>query len=249
MKLTRREILAGLASFPLLGACTRKPEEKVAPAKQPLSWPRTTTHAGLTAIELFPNDADETSPVVVAIHGLGDRPQHWVEGWRSFPRKAQIVLPQAFTPHGDGYSWFPLRDTMTEAELGVKVGESEAKLWAGLLEIAGSRKLIVTGFSQGGMLSFYLAVYAPDLFAAAVPVGGWLPPPLWPSSKPEVTPKIVALHGEADVAVKYPPTRAAVEKLQDLGWPVELKSWPEVGHAIPPPIRRELHHQLKRALP
>ena len=247
MKLTRREILAGLASFPLLGACTRKPEEKVAPAKQPLSWPRTTTHAGLTAIELFPNDADETSPVVVAIHGLGDRPQHWVEGWRSFPRKAQIVLPQAFTPHGDGYSWFPLRDTMTEAELGVKVGESEAKLWAGLLEIAGSRKLIVTGFSQGGMLSYTMATRHADRISHAFPISGFCPPTLVPRNQAPTVP-VLALHGTADKVLPIQLDRDTVAAFKANGSKIDLREYEGIGHTITPEMRRDWWAALSDAV-
>ena len=51
-------------------------------------------------IELFPQDADESSPLVVAIHGMGDRPDRWVDDWRRFPARVQIALPRAFDPHG-----------------------------------------------------------------------------------------------------------------------------------------------------
>ncbi|HEY8379188.1 MAG TPA: hypothetical protein VIK91_21995, partial [Nannocystis sp.] len=61
-------------------------------------------------------------------------------------------------------------------------------------------------------------------------------------------PAIVALHGEVDNAVKLAPTQAAVDHLQKLGWSVRLEVWPDVAHAIPPTMRRELHHQLERAL-
>lgn len=231
-------MLAGLVSAPFLGACARKPEEKVAPAKQASSWPRTTTHAGVEAIELFPNDADETSPVIVAIHGLGDRPQHWVEGWRSFPRKVQIVLPRAFTPHGDGYAWFPLRDTMSEDELGTAVGAAEEKLWACLSAIAAGRRLIVTGFSQGGMLSYTLAARHADKIAHAFPVSGFCPPPLLPKNHAPTVP-VLAFHGTADKVLPIQWDRDTVAAFKANGSRVELREYEGVGHTITPEMRRE----------
>lgn len=65
---------------------------------------------------------------------------------------------------------------------------------------------------------------------------------------PANPPRIVALHGEIDAAVKFEPTRDAIGHLENLGWPVALKPYPDVGHAIPPPVRRELYLQLQRGL-
>ena len=73
-----------------------------------------------------------------------------------------------------------------------------------------------------------------------------LRPSTLPTQRP--LPKIVALHGEADTAVKFLPTREAVEHLEKLGWSISLRAYPEVGHAIPPKMRRELYLQLQRAL-
>ena len=42
--------------------------------------------------------------------------------------------------------------------------------------------------------------------------------------------------------------RDHISYLEKLGWPVTLKPYPEVGHAIPPKMRRELYLQLERAL-
>jgi phospholipase/carboxylesterase len=233
-------MLAGLASMPFLGACTRKPEEKVAPTKpaQTLTWPRTTTHAGVEAIELFPSDANETSPVIAAIHGLGDRPQNWVEGWRNFPRKVQVVLPRAFTPHGDGFSWFPFRDAMTEEELGLKVGAAEERLWACLSEIAAGRKLIVTGFSQGGMLSYTMAARRADRIAHAFPVSGFCPPTLVPRNQAPTVP-VLAFHGTADHVLPIQWDRDTVTAFKANGSRIELREYEGVGHTITPEMRKD----------
>lgn len=198
---------------------------------------------------------DAQLPMLIAIHGLGDRPENFKHVIADLPYTARLILPRGLDPVEDGYSWFPIRARSTDvAGLARGISGAADRLARLIAELQTSRpttgRPVVTGFSQGGMLSFALAVYHPGLLAAAVPVGGWLPPPLWPSALParRPLPKIVALHGEADPAVKFAPTREAVEHLEKLGWPAALKAYPEVGHAIPPNMRRELYLQLQRAL-
>ncbi len=200
-------------------------------------------------------DPDAKLPMLVAIHGLGDSPEGFQDLVADLPVTVRLIVPRGLDPVESGFSWFPLRARSTDVA-GLSRGISAAgdRLAALIVELRKTRPTVglpvVTGFSQGGMLSFELAVHHPELVAFAVPVGGWLPPPLWPSVLPphKPLPKIVALHGEADPAVKFAPTLAAVEHLEKLGWPVTLKRYPEVGHAIPPNVRRELYQQLQRAL-
>lgn len=198
---------------------------------------------------------DAKLPMLVAIHGLGDRPENFKQVVADLPVVARVIVPRGLTPVDDGFSWFPIRARSPDvAGLSAGISKAADRLAVLIAELQRTRPTVglpvITGFSQGGMLSFTLAVYHPELCAAAIPVGGWLPPPLWPSALPErrPLPKIVALHGEADPAVKYAPTREAVEHLEKLGWPASLKSYPDVGHAIPPVVRRELYLQLGRAL-
>ena len=74
-------------------------------------------------------------------------------------------------------------------------------------------------------------------------------PPLWPTSGPGPQhPRIVALHGTADNAVRYEPTKEAVEDLVAKGYAVELKSYEGVRHAIPPEERTDLFDLLDDAL-
>src|SRR5690606_14903097 len=117
---------------------------------------------GVEMIELFPHDADPTSPLVVAIHGRGDRPDRWVDDYRRFPAKAAIALPRAFDPLGKGWSWFAFRDGMTDEQFGAEVAQAEARLWKGIAKLANGRRIIVTGFSQGGILSFAIASRHPE---------------------------------------------------------------------------------------
>lgn len=237
-----------LVAFAL--GCTPKPStseqkpESAEAATQP-TWPRTTTHAGLEAIELFPNGANERSPLVVAIHGLGDRPQHWVEGWRSFPAKAQIVLPRGFTAYGDGYSWFSFSRDRTPDELAAEIGASETKLWTALQEIAAGRKIIVTGFSQGGMLSYAIAARHPNEVVKAFPISGFCPRSLTPKGRAA---PVLALHGGADPLVLTQWDRDSVAAFKASGNEIELREYPDVPHTITPQMRKDWWDALAAAV-
>lgn len=212
------------------------------------SWPRRTKHEGVDFIELFPGDANESAPLVVAVHGMGDKPDSWIETWKTFPAKAQIVLPRAFTKYGDGYSWFELRDGMSDAELGAEVGAAEAKLWKGIAKLAGPRRVIVTGFSQGGILSFAMASRHVDKVAFAFPVSGSCPGPLLPKDDAKAAP-LIAFHGTNDNVLAFKWGQSAVNAFKERGNDATLKVYPGVGHTMTPEMRADLWAEIQKALP
>ncbi len=239
----RREILValGLATF----GCKRSPVET---QPQPSSAPRRSTYEDVEFIELLPDGADESSPLVVVIHGRGDDPANWVDTWKAFPAKARLLLPRAFNRYGDGFSWFEFREGMSDAEFGAEVGSAEERLWKGIAKVAGARKVIVTGFSQGGMLSFAIAARHPDKVAYAFPVAGSSPGPLLPKEKARAAP-MVAFHGTADRTVAFKWGAATVDAFKAQGNEATLKAYAGVGHTMPPEMRKELWAEIQKALP
>jgi phospholipase/carboxylesterase len=200
----------------------------------------------LETTELFNQGADETSPVVVAIHGMGDSPGNWAPTWRRLPVKAHVVLPRA--PHhyaGGGWSWYKYEVGMPDDELARGVAEAERQLWATITEIAGARRIIVTGFSQGGILSFAMAAKHPGRITLALPVGGLLPKALWPSVKPAPT---VAMHGDQDKVVPYTAGVRAVEVFKTMGGSAEMLTYRGVAHAMTSEMRVELWSRIKVAV-
>ncbi len=201
-------------------------------------------------------DPETPLPMIVAIHGLGDTPDNFRHLLEQFPEPVRVILPRGIDPtDGGGWSWFPIRARDPDVEaLSAGIGSAADHIAKGLRALQESRptvgKPIVTGFSQGGMLTFTLAVHHPDVVGHAIAVGGWLPPPLVPESKDDATefPPIHALHGTADPAVRYEPTVAAIEALKTGGFSVELTSYEGVEHVITPPMRRDLYDRLTDAL-
>jgi phospholipase/carboxylesterase len=228
-------------------ACRKSPERP--------KGPRTRTVEGVEMIELFPHDADESSTLLVAIHGMGDRPERWIDAYRAFPARAHVVLPRAFDRYGDGFSWFTFRDAMTDAELGSEVDAAETRLWKAIAAVRGAsgaprlrggvRKTLVTGFSQGGILSFAIASRRPTEIAAAFPVSGSCPGPLLPQGKAA---PVRAFHGTEDRLLDVKWGRDAVRAFVEKGNDATLREYPGVGHTITDEMRRDLWDAIVKAL-
>jgi phospholipase/carboxylesterase len=191
-------------------------------------------------------------PLIIAIHGLGDRPEHFVRLFDEFASPARLIVPYG-EPYGGGFSWFPVVRGASPDALAAGIERAARRLDPMIRALAATRpttgKPIVTGFSQGGMLSFAIAVLSPSSVSAAFPVSGLLPSPLWPSSWPQGTasPRIEAFHGEADRVVSVLGDRQGVAKLRELGLEVVLREYAGVPHTVNAEMRRDLYAALEAA--
>jgi len=202
---------------------------------------------GLRTLEVIRGGAtaDTPLPLVVVVHGLGGRAH---AGWlRRLNVPARLVMPEAPIPYGRGFSWFEyrVRDDDPDA-LARGITSAAAQLGRAIETLARERptrgKPIVTGFSQGGMLSYALALSRPQLLSLAAPISGLLPPPLWPTERGggARAPPIRALHGDADTMVPIDAARALVERLRALGYDATLGEHQGVGHTVTPTMEVEL---------
>lgn len=187
-------------------------------------------------------------PWVVALHGLGDRPDSFWRVLEGHKQPLRIVALRAPEPWGQGWSWFPTRGaTAAERLAGMEAAIAlvAARIQALQAALPGADKPVITGFSQGGMLSFGLAARHPELASLVIPVGGLLPDPLFPEQAPAgPLPPVRALHGAADDRVPAAGAAAATARLQALGFDASLQSYEGVGHGISAEMRRELSRLL-----
>jgi phospholipase/carboxylesterase len=246
-----RIALAASLVLALVPGCDRRPPPGE-PVPTAASGP--TEAAGLRFLERVTGGAQPSDPLplVIGIHGRGGSPEHFVHALSGFTARARIILPYAPDPYGPGFTWFP--DWQDDAQLADGTRRAADRLAAMIRDLVAHRptlgKPIVTGFSQGGMLSFTLAVLHPDLVAAAFPCSGFLAPPLYPSAWPADAPRprIHAFHGTDDDTVPIALARATVKRLADVGLPVALSEYPGVRHAIPPSEQHDLIEAIEAAL-
>ncbi|XXX82604.1 dienelactone hydrolase family protein [Sorangium sp. So ce134] len=252
-----------LASLAALSGCERRaaPPSGGAPAgpgneaPPAASAPAAAAPAAVEFLEEVTGGADrsEALPLVVAIHGLGDRPESFVGLLSGADIKARLIAPRGLTPYGDGYSWFPLGQALASDEVGQGILRAAAALAATIARVSAERptrgKAIVTGFSQGGALTFALALRHPAVVGAAFPVSGWVPPAvLSGASAGDPAPlSLVALHGDADRRVPIGPTRDAVAALGGRFVQARLETYPGVGHTVSGEMRRDLLRLIRDA--
>lgn len=234
----RRELLLGAAALGLggLSAACSKPRT-----------PRSSVHAGVDFVELLSRKPDDTLPVIVAIHGRGGAPEHWIDGWTPFPGNASIVLPRGFERHEEGFSWGPWSTDMKSAKLAADIATAEARLWKGIADLAGSRPVIVAGYTQGAVLSFVMAARHADAVVHAFPVAGACPEALLPRNKARAAP-LTAYHGTADDTVAVQAARDAVDAFRREGSEAVLREYAGVGHEPSDKMHADLWADMQSAL-
>jgi phospholipase/carboxylesterase len=153
----------------------------------PAGAPGSTTRgeiAGVRYLEHMTGGArpDERVPMIVALHPMGGDPADFLPLLRRYRRRARLILPYGH-PSGGMYIWY---DSVRDDVAAPVVTREADRIAAALAALVAARptvgKPLVTGFSQGGIMTFALAVTHPEALAAAFPISGLLPPSLYPSA-------------------------------------------------------------------
>ncbi|XP_069314941.1 acyl-protein thioesterase 1-like [Eulemur rufifrons] len=123
----------------------------------------------------------------ISLHGLGDTGHGWVEasaGIRSSHIKSFCprapVMPVTLNMNVAVPSWFDITGLSPDAqedELGIKHAAESIKAYRDQEVKHGipSHRIILGGFSQGGTLSFYIALVTEQKLVGVTALGHWLP--------------------------------------------------------------------------
>lgn len=234
------------APAPPAGSAAARPSSEtpsagpVAPPP-PAGAPGSTTRgeiAGVRYLEHMTGGArpDERVPIIVALHPMGGDPADFLQLLRRYRRRARLILPYGH-PSGGMYIWY---DSVRDDVAAPLVTREADRIAAVLAALVAARptvgKPLVTGFSQGGIMTFALAVTHPEAMAAAFPISGLLPPSLYPSAalssgpRPATLPPVTAFHGASDLAVPTGGARASIAELRRAGYTAELREYVGVEH-------------------
>jgi phospholipase/carboxylesterase len=180
-------------------------------------------------------------PTIVALHGWGASAMDllglapYLAGGRFL-----VLCPQGGieVPMGPlvGYGWFPLTMGAPPDPSAFAAGVDAAKRFvdAAVHQYPiDPRKLVVLGFSQGGVIAYALALREPARFAGLVALSSWLPEPVaqtLASGPYEQLPALVH-HGVRDELIDVGRGRESVERLRSWRVPVAYREF-EMGHEI-----------------
>jgi phospholipase/carboxylesterase len=153
-----------------------------------------------------------------------------------------MICPQApleipLGPAAVGYAWYPMSSGgVPDVEA---ILTSQKKLRTFLDQCSSKypvdpKKLAVLGFSQGGVMSYSLALPNPQRFAALAVLSSWLPKELLARlTVADAAPSLptVVQHGTNDPMIQVDRARSSVEMLRQLRMSPTFREYP-MGHEI-----------------
>lgn len=182
-------------------------------------------------------------PTVLTLHGRGANAfdllglAPYLCGGKFLMICPQGPLETPIGPEAVGYAWYPMSNGGSpdvEAIL-----NSQQKLQSFLDECLDQypidpQKLVVLGFSQGGVMSYSLALPNPQRFTALAVLSSWLPKELL--AQLNVTGPVQSLptlvqHGTQDPMIQVDRAHASVESLRELRVPLMFREY-AMGHEI-----------------
>jgi phospholipase/carboxylesterase len=180
--------------------------------------------------------------LVILLHGLGADGNDLIglaAYWRSLLPDAAFVAPNAPFPCDMGpygYQWFSLQDrTPSMVEAGVRAAAPILDAFIderlGALGLDESR-LALVGFSQGTMMSLFVALRRARPVAGVLGYSGACVAAETLAAEIRARPRVLLVHGEADEVVPFEMMAAAEAALRDNGVMVETVGRPGLGHGI-----------------
>lgn len=188
---------------------------------------------------------DGPFPTVLALHGWG------ASGHDLLPLapllhggRALVLCPQGRVevpvgPGMTGFGWFPLVPGQPPDPEAFRAAAADLREF---LEAAVERypvdpeRLVVTGFSQGGLMAYELALRQPERFAGLAALSSWLPPPLVESLEKREAHRrlpVLVLHGTRDPLVEVERARESREALRAFEVPLMYREL-DMAHEIRP---------------
>jgi len=192
----------------------------------------------------FEPDGAGPFPAVIAFHGWGANAFDLL-GLAPYLGDGRFLMlcPQGpmEVPLGGaavGYGWYPIsmgRARPTDDDVEPVVAAATAFVDEAVARYPiDARKLVLLGFSQGGVMAYNLALRQPQRFAALVGISTWFPPELAQKvTDHEALQQLPTLvqHGSADPAIEVARARQAVETLRTLKLPLVYREY-DCGHEI-----------------
>ena len=192
---------------------------------------------------IYEPPGDGPHPTLLTLHGFGANAldllglaPHLCGG------KFLVVCPQgplqvAISDSMVGYGWFPISGAGPINVQAVLAAQEQLKTFlADAFERypIDPKKLVIVGFSQGGVMAYSLGLSEPERYAGLAALSSWLPKDLL-STFPDVpaTEQLPVLiqHGSQDELVDVGRARQSVETLRNVNVPLTYHEY-EMGHQI-----------------
>jgi predicted esterase len=183
-------------------------------------------------------------PLIIVFHSMGGGPDEFAPLFSRLSVPARVILPRGPESSPDGFAWWPASAYASPVTDERAIRNSSDRLArfiaAAQLRYRAPGPVVVSGMSQGGDLSFALALRYPDRIRAALPVAGRAPAAFWPGDSQAVFPPIDAFHGRSDTKAPFEPTDAAISALRSRAIPAVMHAYDGLDHDLSPREEQDL---------
>lgn len=167
---------------------------------------------------VLPNlSKDKKFPLILGLHYGGEVTPYYSRGYLE-----KIVIPAfksldsiIIAPDCPGTDWRDSKSEVAVLELLEKISKEFP---------VDSSKVVITGYSRGGIGTWFMATKHPKLFSAAIPISAS------PKDEPDATVPFYVIHSLKDELFKVEPTEEAIKKLQNKGGKAELHIVDKITH-------------------
>lgn len=187
---------------------------------------------------------DGPFPTILALHGWGAN-AHDLLGLAPLLHggNALVLCPQGqvAVPFGGGqygYGWFPLQGMVPDVESFQRGADALREFFrtAIVRYPIDPEKVVVAGFSQGGLMAYELALREPGRFAGVAALSSWLPEILvesLPKLPEHENLPVLVVHGTRDDRISIERARESREALRQFNVSLTYREF-EMGHEIRP---------------
>lgn len=183
--------------------------------------------------ELIPAADKKSRRLIIMLHGLGDS----IEGYRWWPGALELpwlnyLLVNAPDAYYGGYSWFDYPNNIAPGIL------RSRKLLLDLLDETAKdyppEQTILSGFSQGCLMTIDVGLRYPCLLAGLIGISGWvfeidtLLKELSPVARQQ---RLLLTHGLFDSVIPFAPVKQQAAQLKASGLRVDWHEFPK-DHSI-----------------
>ena len=208
----------------------------------------------LTYLVHQPSVASAHPPMIVLLHGAGADENDLIGLWRDLPPSLLVISPRAPFHEGGGYRWYrktgpvPRQDDLLASRKIVDlVVANAAKRFD-----ADPTRIFLAGFSQGGVMTYEVALREPGKFRGAAALSGLMFAPEreeLASAKPDLGHEAFFVgHGGADPVIPFSAATSAHATLNSLGVPTVFHAYPSMTHTIGPEELKDLAAWLAQRL-
>lgn len=188
---------------------------------------------------VFPLEAAPDAPLLVGMHGIGSNEDDLPSAFVSLEGRAAMAFPRSPLPHPPGYAWYRLIRIGVPDPASFDAGLSTLDAWIDELRQVSDfakRPLILSGFSQGAIMSLSYALRHPEKVAGVMAFSGYVPPfvlDALPAPTPgQPQPKVFLTLGRQDALFPFSRLEESAQALVSRGIQPEVFAH-DGGHEIP----------------